>query len=168
MIDLTQDLKIVPVLRYQDLTGGADMYTDSINMKNYHRATFIIQWHALGVADIHLWAYSGTADATYDSTLPFKYAFGGGQAGAASCDVLTDWTSNLSTGTPAVVHILNGTYDNFIMVVQVDASDMDIANQEEWLALDLADTDTNATGNVTIIAILEPRYKEAMSATALT
>jgi hypothetical protein len=163
---LSEKFKIVPVANYLDISP-ATAYTDSIKMSNFHRATFILQIATLGGADSHLWAYSGAADATYTSALPFKYAFGGAAAGSASCDVLAAWTSNLSSGTPAAVHLTNATYSDYMMIVEVDAADMDMANQEEWLALGFLDTDGGATGNVTVIAVLEPRYTANRSATAL-
>ena len=164
---LAERMKIVPVANELAM-DPATSYTDSINMKNYHHATFILKFSAIGGADSHLWAYSGAADATYTSALPFKYAFGGAAIGSASCDVLAAWTSNLSGGVPAAVHITNATYSNYMMVVEIDAADMDMANQEEWLALGFLDTDGSATGNVTVIAVLEPRYTKNRSATALT
>jgi hypothetical protein len=44
---------------------------------------------------------------------------------------------------------------------------MDIANGEEWLTLTFPDTATNATGNLSVVAILEPRYTGNLSLTAL-
>lgn len=163
---LAEKYKIVPVANELAM-DPATSYTDSIKMSNFHKATFILKFSAIGGADSHLWAYSGAADSTYTSALPFRYAFGGAAVGSALCDVLSAWTSNLSAGSPAAVHITNATYSNYMMVVEVDAADMDMANQEEWLALGFLDTDGGATGNVTVIAILEPRYTANRSATAL-
>jgi hypothetical protein len=162
---LPEKFKIVPVANEIDISGT--VYTDSINMKNYHRATFILQIGTLAVADSHIWAYSGTADSTYTSTLPAKYAFGGAAYGSASCDVLSADSSNLSAGVPAAIHLTNGTYSDFMMIIEVESADMDMANQEEWLALKFINTDGGATGNVSGIAILEPRYTANRSATAL-
>ncbi len=163
---LAERKKIVPVANYLDISPAA-AYTDGINMKNFHKATFIIQLGTLAGNDSHLWAYSGATEGAYSSALPFQYAFGGAAVGSALCDVLSAWSSNLSAGIPAAVHITNGTYDDYMMIVEVDAADMDITNQEEWLALGFLDTDGGATGNATVFAILEPRYTENRSATAL-
>lgn len=159
--------KIVPVMNYGNLDAGATLYADSINMKNYHKCTFILQLNSLATADTCIWVYSGAADATYSSTVPFRYAYGGAATGAANCDVLSAWSSNLSGGVPIAVSPANATYTNSMMVIEVDASDMDVANQEEWLALGFLDTLTNAAGRVTAFAILEPRYTANRSATAL-
>lgn len=165
-MNLPERFKIVPVANYLDISP-ATAYTDSINMKNYHKATFIFQVATLGGADSHIWAYSGTADATYTSALPFKYTFGGAATGSASCDVLAADSSNLSSGVPAALHLTNATYSDYMLIIEVDAADMDMANQEEWLAIGFLDTDTGCTGNITGVAILEPRFTANRSATAL-
>jgi len=76
-MNLAEQLKIVPVLQYGDLNAGANLDTDSINMKNFSRATFIIQWHAIGVADSTLYVYSGATDGTCTTALTFRHAKGG-------------------------------------------------------------------------------------------
>lgn len=163
-----EKFKIVPVANYLAL-DPATAYTDSINMKNFHRATFIFQVATLGGADSHIWVYSGAADATYTSALPYRYAFGGAAVGSASCDVLAAWAANPGTyATPTALHLTFGTYSDYMLVIEVDAADMDMANQEEWLAVGFLDTDTGCTGNISAIAILEPRYTANRSATALT
>lgn len=165
---IAEKFKIVPVANELAMDPAAS-YTDSINMKNFHKATFIFKFSAIGGADSHLWVYSGAADATYTSAIPYKYAFGGAAIGSASCDVLAAWSANPGTyAVPTALHITNATYSNYMLVIEVDAADMDMANQEEWLAVGFLDTDTGATGNVSCIAILEPRYTANRSATALT
>ena len=55
-----------------------------------------------------------------------------------------------------------------MLIVEVDASDMDIDNEENWLTLSFPDDATGATGGLSAVAILEPRYTGNSSATALT
>jgi hypothetical protein len=160
--------KVVPVANALDISAD-HAYTDSINMSGYHRATFLLQIGALGVASSHVKVYSGAADATYTSSLPFKYAFGGAATGTATCDVLA--ADSIVAGAAAltdIMHITFGTYSNYMLIIEVDAADMDMANQEEWLAVDFNDFDTGCTGLVYGFAILEPRYTQARSVTALT
>lgn len=153
-----ETIKVVPVAADFDLdASGSPFYTDSINMKNYHAALFIVNCGDLGVADITIAAYSGAADATYTSALTFDYAWGGaaasvdGAGGTADCDVFATWASGTS------VVLTNGTYDDYTLLIYIDASAMDVANQEEWLALRFTDGG-GATGLVTCHAILWPRY----------
>jgi len=152
--------KVVPVLNDGDLDAGATLDTDSINMKNYHYATFLINIQDIATADVTLTAHSGATNGAITSTLYFDYAYGGAAQASVNCDVLS-----ASTNANTLV-IANATYDNYLLVVEVDASDMDTANHEEWLTLRF--TCGTATGNVCIVAILEPRYAGNRSVTALT
>ena len=156
---LPEKYKIVPIANDLPLTANPTV-PDSINMKNYHRATFIIQTHTLGGGDPTLTVLSGAADATKTSTLYFKYAYAGSAALGATADVLA---ADAKVNTLVIAH---ATKDNWMLIVEVDAADMDMANQEEWLTLNFADAGAT-TGNVTIVAILEPRYSGASLATAL-
>lgn len=155
---LNENYKVVPVMNYGDLT--TTIYSDSINMKNYHSATFLIQIGTLGTASTVMTVTSGATDAAYTSPVYFNYAYGSAATAAADCDVLADWT-NANTLT-----ITYGTYSDYMLVVEVESSAMDLANNEDWLSLAFTDPGT-ATGNVTIFAILKPRYKGNQSVTAL-
>ena len=158
-----ENFKIVPCGVDIDFNTGANNVSDSINMSNYHRATFLIQLADIGTADPVLSVYSGATAAARTSALGFKYAFGGAAFGSANCDVLNAWTDCASTGL-ALTH---GTYDNYLLVVDVDASQMDLANGENWLTLDFADPSTGATGQAIVIAVLEPRYTGNRAASAV-
>lgn len=157
---LAEHMKVVPVLAYGDLNAGVTLDTDSIDMKNFHHATFIIQIHALGVADAALTVHSGATNGAITSALNFRYAFGGAAQGVALCDVLA------AALEVATLDLTNATYDNFMLVVEVDASKMDMANGENWLTMRFTDPG-GATGNVTVLAVLKPRYTSDRSLTAL-
>jgi len=158
---LPEEKKIVVVASDLDLSGSATNPCDSINMKNYHRATFVINFQTLGGANFDVCVYSGATNAALTSALTFHYAFGGAAFGTANSDVLA------ADATSAALRVAHATYDNYMLVVEVDASDMDLANNEEWLTLAFPDTLTGATGNVSVVAILEPRYTGNLSASAL-
>jgi hypothetical protein len=161
-------LKIVPVGYDIDINGGTNNYGASINMKNYHKATFICQYIDLGTASHTVLFYSGAAVSTYSSALPFKYV-----ASTAAVAAVTTATANqdvfgAKTPVAATGLAVVDTKDYYCYVFEVDADDMDIANQEEWLSIDFQDTgDAGATGQAVVIAILEPRYTQSQSATAL-
>lgn len=158
---INENYKVVPIGNYEDMSS--DVTFNSINMKNYHKATLILQFVSIGTANPTLTVYSGATDAATTSALYFNYAWGGAAEGSASCDVLEDWT-NANT-----LEIAHATYDNYMLVVEVDAASMDIANEEEWLTAVITDESSphTVTGNVTAFAILEPRYKSNQSETAL-
>lgn len=160
---LGDNYKFVPIYNYKDLSDhDTVMPSDSMNMKNYHHATIYMQFKSIGVASPLLYAYSGATDAALTSALTFYYAFGGAAAGSALCDVMAAWA------TSAALTVTHGTYDDYMLILEIDAASMDMANDEEWLTLNFTDPTTGCTGNVTAGAILHPRYKEQSIATCLT
>ena len=153
---LAEEKKIVPVAYSADYNAGVDF--DSINMKNFHRCTFIIGFGAIA-GDAVLKVYSGATDGAKTSALTFHYAFGSAARGSADCDVL-------AADTAAATLTLTGTsYDNYMLIVEVDATAMDIANGENWLTLEISDAADS--GVLMAFAILEPRYTKNCSVTAL-
>jgi len=164
---LAEDYKVVLVASALNLATGATQVTKGINMKNFHRCTFLIDVGTMGVANSTLKAYSGAADAALTSALAFKYAYGGSTSIwgtiAAGADVLAaETTVTAATG----LVIVQATYPNYLLVVEVDASIMDITNSEEWLMLEFTDAG-GATGLVSVFAVLESRYSKNLSLTAL-
>lgn len=67
--------------------------------------------------------------------------------------------------TSASLTLTAATYQNKMLVVEVDATDMDVANGEEWLTLSLSAAAD--AGILHAVAILEPRYTKNRSASAL-
>ena len=160
-----ENYKIVPVIGdYTNMGSGA--VADSINMKNFHDCTFIFELGTLSAASGILYVYSGTTAAAETSALTFYYAFGGAAIGTAvagstaSCDVLAAWS------TSAALTITHGTYDDYMLVVHVPATIMDLANNEEWLTAKFGDPGS-VTGRVNGVAILTPRYTGNRSGTCL-
>jgi len=169
---LAENYKIVPIYNEYDLTtDDTTMPSDSWNMKNYHHATIILQYTGLGTQSTWCYVKSGTTAAALTSDVYFNYAFGGAATGtavagsAASCDVLAAWGTTSST--TAYVTVTHATYINSMLVIEVDAAAMDLANNEEWMTVNHTDNTTGATGHVTGFAILQPRYKENRIATCL-
>jgi len=164
---LAEEKKVVLVASALNLDTGATQMTKGINMKNFHRCTFLIDVGTMGVANATLRAYSGATDAALTSTIAFKYAYGGSTclwgSIAAGADVLA-----AETTVPAAdgLIIMQATYPNYLLVVEVEATMMDVANGEEWLSLQFTDAG-GATGLVSVFAVLDPRYTGNMSATAL-
>ena len=153
---LPEEKKIVPVLYTANYGSGATF--DSINMKGYHRATFIIGFGAID-GDAILYLYSGAADGEKTSALTFHYAFGGAARAAEDCDVLA------ADATSAALTLTGDSYDNYMLIVEIDADKMDTENAEEWLT-GYIDT-SGTTGIAFAFAILEPRYTGNQSITAL-
>ena len=155
---INEQYKVAPVMNYADISST--VHSDCINMKNYNRCTFLIMCNALAGATSTLTVTSAAADATYTSALTYRYAWGGAATASASSDVLTAWTSAASTA------LTYTTYSGYMLVVEVNASAMDMANDENWLSFTVTTT-TSVTGRISAFAVLEPRYGDDSSATAL-
>ncbi len=155
---LSERKKIVPLLNSADVSTGSDC--DSINMKGFHKATFIFTFGAV-TTDIVITPKSGATAGTKTTAVPSQYAAGGAVIGTAvagstaSCDVLGVWTATATT-VPLTAA------SNKVMVVEINASDM--TSDEPWLTLTVA----AGTGGIChCVAVLEPRYSGNRSATCL-
>lgn len=165
---LAENFKIVPIYNQYNLaTHDTVQPSDSWNMKDYHHATIILQYNTLGGNSTVCYVYSGTSAAALTSALTFNYAFSGADTGTAtagsatSCDVLAAWASS------AALTVTHGTYTDRMLVIEISAAAMDIANAEEWMTVNHTDPSTGATGTVTGFAILRPRFPGNRIATCL-
>ena len=153
-----ENAKIVPVMNSANVSTGVDC--DSINMKGFHKATFIFTFGAV-TTDIVITPKSGASAGTKTTAVPSYYAAGGAVIGTAvagstsSCDVLGAWTAT-STTVPLTAA------SNKFLVVEFDASQM--TDAEPWLTLTVA---AGSAGICHCVAILEPRYTGNRSATTL-
>lgn len=154
---LAEEKKIVPVLASANVGANADF--DSINMAGFHHATFIVSCGAF-TGDGTFTAFSGATEGAKTTAVPFRHALGGAAIGTAvlgsvaSCDVLGAAVAE-ADGSAAI------TCTTKMIVIEVDADDM--AEGHAWLTLNVAAT----AGIAHVIAILEPRFTGARSATAL-
>jgi TPP-dependent trihydroxycyclohexane-1,2-dione (THcHDO) dehydratase len=151
-MSLFEAYKPVGVLSDGDLSAGATLSGDSINCANAKKVTFLVNMQTLGGAANYILIYSGATDGALTSALTFDYAFADAAQGSASGDVFSTWS------TSANLAVAHATYDNYLLAIEVDCSAMDTANGENWLTFTCADTDTGATGNITVVALVETRY----------
>jgi len=150
-MDFASKYRIIPITESEDWAGAA-VTGDSINMKNGHKCTFLLNFGDL-TGDSILYVYSGATAAAVTSALTFKYALAGQDTLTAGSDVLG------TQSTSAALTLTAATYDHKVLVVEVDSAEMDLANDEEWLTIYLS-----AVANpleVGIIAIVEPRYSDS-------
>jgi hypothetical protein len=153
----SETAKIVPLLiNPTDFGATADL--DSINMANYHKATFIYSFGAC-TGDVTFSFNSGVTEGAKTTAVIGNIALGGAAIGTAvaastaSCDVLGAWAA--LTTTVAL------TCTTKMVVAEVRASSM--ANGHSWLTGTIAAT----AGIVSVVAILEPRYTGNRSVTCL-
>lgn len=154
----SENAKIVPLLNSANVSTGTDC--DSINMKNFHKATIVFMFGTV-TTDITITPTCGATEAAKTTAVPLLYATGGAVIGTAvagstaSCDVLSAWTSHASVATITAA-------SNKFVVVEIDAADM--AASSPWLTCTVA---AGTSGICYAVAILEPRYTGNRSATAL-
>lgn len=158
-MSLAEKYKIVPLLTSANTGAGTDL--DSINMKGAHKATIIFTNGATSGSAV-LKIYSGATEGAKTSALPFRQAYGGAAIGADSSDVLSAWANVVAASG---LTLASGTYGTKMQVFEIDASDMDIANGENWLTGEISAAGTS--GITHAVAILEMRYKENRAATVL-
>ena len=172
---LAEEKKVVLVASSLNLATDATQVTKGINMARYHKCTFLIDVGTMSGSNSTLKAYSGATDIALTSAIAFKYAYGGSSSiwlnGAVSVPATPAVTADVLAAETTVTAatglvILQATYPNYMLIVEVDASMMDVANGENWLSLEFTDASSSA-GLVTVFAILEPRYTSNLSATAL-
>jgi hypothetical protein len=151
--------KIIPLLASANYGGGVDM--DSFKMLA-DQATVIMTFGSVTGNSV-LKVYSGESAGAKTSSIPFKYAYGGGAIAAASADVLTAWgDATASSG----LTLTGATYTSKMAILQINAAAMDVANGEEWLTIEV--DSTASSGIMHAVAVLDkPRFTGNRSATLL-
>ena len=131
---LAEEKKVIPVMNTADYNSGVT--ADSINMVNYHRCTFLMTFGAI-TGDAVLTINSGATDAATTSPLTFNYGLGSADIGTyTSATVAADILG--ANTTSAALTLTAATYNSRLLICEVDASDMDLANDEEWLTPDIS------------------------------
>jgi hypothetical protein len=155
---LSETFKKVPLLASANINAGVD--ADSINMKDFHAASFDIVFGPsyAGAAGAIIKLYSGATVGAKTTAMTFNYRYTGGAIKAASADILT------TAATSAALQIATATMVNRLLTIEVDAAAMTAGHS--WLTLEIgAEADA---GEMTIMAHLEPRYASAAGITCLT
>lgn len=156
----------VPIGQALDLNSAATVDCDSINMKNVHEALLVFTFDTLGTASAVLTINSGATNGACTSALYVNYAWGGAAIGTAvagstaSCDVPAAWANANS------ITITHTSYSNYMLIVEVSADAMDIANGEYFLTARFTDPG-GATGTLDALAIMKPRYAKGRNDTFL-
>jgi hypothetical protein len=155
---LAENYKIVPVMNAADVSTGTDC--DSINMSNYHKATFIFTFGTV-TTDITFTPKTGISEGTKTNAVATMYAAGGAIIGTAvagstaSCDVLAAWTASTTT-------ISLTAASNKMLVMEISAAA--ITSGDDWLTVTVA---AGTSGICHAVAILEPRYGSSRIGTCL-
>ncbi len=156
MSRLYQEKKIVPIFASADINAGADC--DSIDMKNFHHITLLCQFGPSLSGDAVLTLYEGATDGAKTAAVTFVYTYGGAAVGSANADVLaTESTSAALTATGT-------TFVSRLLVIELDAASM--TDGYDWLTLNISAA--ASAGELTVVAILDPRYADMSLDSALT
>jgi len=151
--------KIIPLLASANYGAGVDM--DSFKMEA-GKASIIMTFGAV-TGNAVLKVYSGATAGAKTSTIPFRYAYGGGAIGASSADVLTAWSSAVAASG---LTLTAATFGSKMAVIEFNAAAMDVANAENWITVNISNA--ASSGIMHAVAVLEkPRYSGNRSATLL-
>jgi len=156
MSRLYEEKHFVPVAQSTDINGG--MTGDSILMKNYDHATFLVYFGADLSGDAVLTISSGATDAAETTAMTFAYRYGSAATGSATSDTLSDET------TSAALTCTGTTYVSRLLICEVDANAM--TDGHDWLTLSLSSA--ASAGYCYVIAILNKNYKGSAAETALS
>lgn len=146
--------KFVPLLRSADINAGVD--SDSVDMSQFHHATFLCSFGACaGAAGPIIKLYEGATHGVKTTALTFNYRYGSAATKSATADVYT------TPATSAALQIATATLASRLLIIEIEASAMAL----RYLTLEIgAEADS---GVLHIDAILTPRYKSDTIATAI-
>ncbi len=147
---LSQELKIVPLLASADINAGVD--SDSVDMQGMKSATFLITYgpsHA-GAAGAIIKLYEGTSHGSKGTAKTFNYKYGGAAIKSASADVFS------AIATSAALQIATATLLSRLLIIEVNVDQM--TDGYRYLTIEVgAEADA---GEMTIVALLDPMYKD--------
>jgi len=139
---LSEEKGIVFIAKPADYAGGA-VTGESINTKYFSHATYILQFGAI-TGDSVLTVKSGASDGTQTTSETFYYRLADADQAATGAD-------NYASETSATTLTLTAaTYDNKLLIVEVDVTTITAAQPFLTLALSAVANPLN----VSIVAIL--------------
>lgn len=152
----SQENLIIPLTSGMvSLTAGVEL--DSINMKGYDRATFLLQFDtALGTSDSHnpiLTMETASSDSGDSADATFQYRVNSATTITTSADV---WGSITAAST---LTLTATTYAGLSLLLELNADDLPAASKTyEWVTVDIS-AESCSVGKVDAVAILSrPRY----------
>ena len=128
-----------------DNQGGVD--SDSINLGKGHNVVFIIPAGAI-TGDAVLKLFSGATDGTKTTAETFNYRLADADQGVAGADGYADWS------TSAALTLTAASYDNRILIVEIDAAAL--TDGQPWVTLEFSSA-ASALNNA-VVALVVPRY----------
>lgn len=155
--NLVEQIHIVPVLFEANKATG--VVAKFINMKLYHKVEFIISFGTMGTADYTAKMQCSAAVAGTTATdLAFQYR----KSAAAGTDTMGALTDVAAASTFTAAYATDST---MLFIVDIDSSELTDALPYCGVYLTRG---SNATAQISIIALCWPRYAQATMSGALT
>jgi len=154
---LAELTKMVPILAIADHGSGVTL--DAFKLTEHGHATIIFTFAAL-TGDYVLTVTQGATAAANTAALPFDYAY-------TAVDINSDGAETLgalSTDADGVLTLTDGTYDNRMLVVEIDGKSL--TDGYDWVDMRLSSA---GAGYATALVILsEGRYVSDLGETILS
>ena len=154
---ISQELKIVPLLVSADINAGVD--SDSVDMQGIKSATFLLQFFATlaGAAGCIIKLYSGATHGAKTTAMTFNYKYGGAPVKSATADVFS------AIATSAALQIATATLASRMLIIDINADQ--ITDGHRYLTIEIgAEADA---GELSIVALLDPMFKDASGDTVI-
>ena len=154
---ISQDLKIVPLLISADINDGVDC--DSVDMQGIKSATFLLQFFATlaGAAGCIIELYSGATHGAKTTAMTFNYKYSGAAVKSATADVFS------AIATSAALQIATATLASRMLIIDINVDQ--ITDGHRYLTLEIgAEADS---GELSIVALLDPMFKDASGDTVI-
>lgn len=148
---ISEDMKIVPLLVSADINAGVD--SDSVDMQGMKSATFQLLFFATlaGASGCIIKLYSGATHGAKTTAMTFNYKYGSAAVKSATADVFT------ATATSAALQIATATLASRLLLIEINADQ--ITDGHRYLTIEIgAEADA---GELSIVALLDPMYKDA-------
>lgn len=155
--NLGEQIHIVPVhFAANSATGVA---TGFVSLKTFQKVTFIASFGTMGTADYTVKVQASAATAGGTATdLAFQYRL----SAAAGTDTMGAITDVAAASTVTVAYLTDSTK---LLIIDVDSSEL--TDTKPYVGLYLT-RGSSATAQISVIALLWPRYPQATPSGALT
>jgi hypothetical protein len=151
--------KIVPIYKPQD--AGSGITGDSVCVKDYGHATFILTFGADVDGDSVLTLKQGATDGANTAALAFDMAYTSTDIGSDGAETL----GALANDSDGSLTLTEATYENRMLVIEVDCKTM--TDGYDWIDLRLSSAATAGTSSCVCI-LSEPRYGSDIGPTVLS
>jgi hypothetical protein len=150
-------IHVVPLLAPVSITGATN--SDVVGLKAYHAVKFLVSCGTLAV-DLTITVTKSPKTAAAGTAIAFKYR----ETAAVGTDTMGAWDDALSSG-----HVLTGTTDNGITTeILVDGAELTpVATVEQPYVFVTLTPASGSACLVGVVAVLEPRYAQAVPPSAV-